>query len=344
MLDWTDKYIETENAERSQYLWVSIFYFMAKYAIEDFGVKGDACIRQAVREFGHERGIRKRQRADAQGLPPTIENMMNMKDIYSDPRFANLPSSGKERFQVMEPEHEFTKVYSCPNSDMWAVLEGKEPGDYLNIGSIYCEEVHHHLYGDFDPALQVNLTDILTKGDECCNFRLHLRKANMQPFDAGNYEPQSWEDFGTCVPDSIYAMFCLHFYHYANGVYKNLGEAELRKIIRLWGAERGARLKELNRRDGVANDIDVLIQKGDLFMDSRIEKSVTQLTADSARVQVTRSVMCQLLRDHGAGYLAPIYFEESLKGLCEAYNPEINVRVCNVSVEDKGSYQLILTK
>ena len=343
-MNWTDKYIETENAERSQYLWVSVFYYMAKTAIDDFGLEGERCIRQAVRSFGHERGLRRRQRADALGMPADLLSMKAITDIYRDPRFAKLSATGKKRFHVAEPEHEFTKVYTCPNADMWAELEGKQPGEYLKIGSIYCEEVHHHLYGDFDPASQINLTDILTKGDEYCNFRLHLRKANMEPFDAGRYEPQSWEDFGTSAPDSIYTMFCLHFYHYAKGVYDHLGEEELRKIIRIWAAERGLRLRELNRRNGVENDVDILVNQGDLFLDSRIEKEVAELDADHGIVRVNRSIMCQLLRDHGADYLAPIYFEESTKALCEAYNPAIQVQVNRVCTQGKGSYELVFQK
>ena len=343
-MDWTVKYIETENSERSQYLWVSLFYYMAKTAIDDYGLEGDRCIRQAVREFGHERGIRRRQRADAQGMPADLISLKAITDIYRDPRFAKVSSAGKKRFHQAEPQQEFTKVYTCPNADMWAELEGKKLGEYQNIGSIYCEEVHHHLYGDFDPATQVNLTDILTKGDECCNFRLHLRKANMQPFDAGKYEPQSWEDFGTNAADSIYTMFCLHFYHYAKGVYEKLGEAELRKIISIWATERGLRLRELNRRNNVANDVDTLVNKGDLFLDSRIVKRIDQLNADNGRVLVTRSIMCQLLHDHGADYLAPIYLQESMKALCNAYNPAIQVDVRNVATEGCGGYELILNK
>ena len=39
MINWKEHYIETEPAERSQYFWVSIFYYMAKTAIDDFGLE-----------------------------------------------------------------------------------------------------------------------------------------------------------------------------------------------------------------------------------------------------------------------------------------------------------------
>lgn len=344
MIDWTNQYIEVDPSERAQYFWVSIFFYMAKTVIDDYGQAGESCIREAVRSFGRERGIRRRQRSDALGLPPSVSAMSQMVDIYSDPRFAIPPANGKKRLDVLEPEHRFMKVYACPNSDMWAILEGKKPGDPLKIGAIYCEEVHHHLYGDYDPAMQVNLTDILTKGDACCDFRLHLREANRNPFDAGRYKSQSWEDFGESMPASIYGMFCLHFYHYALAVYNAFGESELRKIIHAWGMERGVRLKELNRRNGVLNHIDILVRDGDLFLDPREDKEILELSADEGHIAVRRSIMCQLLRDHNAGFIAPIFFDEATRGVCDAYNSAISYEIRGLTTEGKGSYELILYK
>ena len=342
MIDWSQQYIETNPAERAQFLWVSVFYYMTSQVIDDYGQAGENCIRQAVRNFGHERGIRRRQRSDALGLEPNLVNMFAMKDILSDPRFAAQADPTKPKINVSEPEHNFMTCNNCPNADMWAVLEGKKPGDYLNIGSIYCEEVHHHLYGDYDPAIQMNLTDILTKGDQCCNFRLHMRKANMKPFSAGPYVPQSWEDFGDCVESSIYGMFCLHFYHYANAVYEAYGEGELRKILHAWGMERGARLKELNRRNGKENTADVLLLEGDLFLDPREDKEILCATAQKACVEVKRSILCQLLHDHQADYLAPLYFQHVTQGICDAYAPGMRATVENLTTEGKGGYRLTL--
>lgn len=324
---WKDLYIEEDSRERAQYLWVSIFYFMAKTLIDDFGLEGERVIRKAVRDFGLERAIRKRQRTDAAGLTPDLVamNSIHATDLYSEPRFEK--PCGKEFFNLIEPEHSWTKYYTCPNNDMWAALEGKKPGDHLSTGVIYCEEVHHYLYAKYDPAIQMNLCDILTKGDECCNFRIHLRKANQMPFDAGEYKAQRWEDFGTDVTASIVSMFSLHFYHYAKAVYDTFGEAELRKIIRLWANERGNRLRELNRRKGQENNVDILVEQGDLFLDPRIGKENITLSADEGKVTVKRCITCELLQDHGADYLAKIFCEEACKGVCETYNSEIKVEL-----------------
>ena len=73
-------------------------------------------------------------------------------------------------------------------------------------------------------------------------------------------------------------------------------------------------------------------------------QKMEELTPNSAKITVKRSIMCQLLRDHGAGELAPIYFEESMKALCAAYNPDIQVEVSDLTLEGDCGYQLILKK
>ena len=87
--------------------------------------------------------------------------------------------------------------------------------------------------------------------------------------------------------------------------------------------ERGARLKELNRRAGKENTADVLLLEGDLFLDPREDKEILCATAQKACVEVHRSVLCQLLHDHQADYLAPLYFPARdpghLRCLCPRY-------------------------
>ena len=330
-MNWENQYLEEDPREREQYLWVSIFYFMMKGCRDDYGLEGERVMRQAVRDFGLERALRKRQRADAAGMPPDLITMSSIKDIYSDPRFSK--PCGHERFNISEPDHSFMKVYTCPNNDMWAVLEGKKSGEYLEIGSIYCEEVHHYLYGKFDPAIQMNLCEILTKGDECCNFRIHLRKANQRPYSAGEYHPQRWEDFGDNEVSSIHSMFALHLYHYAKAVYDAFGEEALRKILRAWANERGCRLREQNRRRGAANDLIPLVEQSDLFLDQRIQKTIHTLTPTQAEIRVDRSIVGEMMEDHGAPHLGRIYRDEVYKAICESYNPDIQVTV----IQEDGS-------
>lgn len=327
-MDWTNCYIEEEASQRQQYFWVSVFHFLTKTCIDEHGLKGEKVIREAVRRFGSERSIRKRQIANAKGLPPDLVTMFGIKDILSDTRFTQpVTPAAHERVNVKEPELSITKVYTCPNADIWLQLEGKTAPGYADIGSIYCEEVHHRLYGDFDPAIQVNLNEILTKGDECCNFRVHLRKANQEPFELPPYEEKNWEYYGDDPVQSIHSMFCLHFCHYARMIKDELGEETLRKGLRAWANARGERLQELNRRKNQPNDVNILIEQGDMFHDPRYNMEAVKCDKDAASITVGRCILCELLKDHDSQDLAQIYCEEVYQGICDSYNPAIKVEL-----------------
>jgi hypothetical protein len=53
--------------------------------------------------------------------------------------------------------------------------------DSQQIGRIYCEEVHHEIFGAYDPKTQINLSQTLTQGDDRCRFSIYLRPANHVP-------------------------------------------------------------------------------------------------------------------------------------------------------------------
>ncbi len=54
---------------------------MTKTVIDDFGLEGERVIRKAVREFGLERAIRRRQRTDAKGMAPDLVSMNSIHAI-----------------------------------------------------------------------------------------------------------------------------------------------------------------------------------------------------------------------------------------------------------------------
>ncbi len=329
-------YIEEDNAGRAQFLWVSLFYFLMKVSMDDYGARGEGIMRQAVRDLGTERAVRKRQRSDALGLEPNLVSMGKVIDLFGEPRF----SFGK---QVSEagPEYKLIQVYTCPNSNIWARLEGKKSGSYLKIGSIYCEEVHHYLYGKYDPAIQVNLCEILTKGDHLCNFRLNMSKANRRPYILPPYEKETWEDYGTDVTASIITVFGLNYYHYGRAIYDNLGESTLRKGLRAFAYCRGERMKELNRRRNRPNDIAGLIKDGDLFLDPREEMKINIVGEDEYDIELLRNILVEVLHTHCADHLTRIYYEEVFPGICDIYNPEIEVSFENILCEN-GNFRIIM--
>lgn len=335
--DYFANYIEEDAAGKAQFLWVSLFYFLAGECIDEYGIQGEKVIRQAVRNLGTERARRKRQRSDRLGLEPNLVSMSEVIDLYSDPRF----SFGKQ-ISDARPEEKIIKVYTCPNCNIWARLEGKKSGEYLNIGSIYCEEVHHCLYGEYDPAVQVNLCEILTKGDALCNFRLNMRKANRNAFVLPPYEPKSWEDYGEDVTGSIYTVYCLNYYHYGKAIYDTLGVNTLKNGLRRFARCRGERIRELNRRNGFENNIRNLLKMGDLLLDSREEPEITMVSEDYCRVSFSRNILQEVLISHKAEYLLPFYYEEVIGTIIFTYNAELKVMFKGIIEEDEG-YEMILS-
>lgn len=335
--DYFANYIEEDQAGKAQFLWVSLFYFLAKVCIDEYGLQGEKVIRQAVRNLGTERAIRKRQRSNKLELEPNLKSMSEVVDLYSDPRF----SFGKQVSEV-KPEEKIIKVYTCPNCNIWARLEGKKSGEYLDIGSIYCEEVHHYLYGKYDPAIQVNLCEILTKGDALCNFRLNMRKANMNSYVLPPYVPKRWEDYGEDTVGSIYTVYCLNYYHYGKAIYDTLGMNTLKIGLRNFGRCRGERIRELNRRKGLENNIENLLEQGDLLLESREKPEIEMLSDKKCTVKFSRNILWEVLSGCRAEYLLPLYYDEAIKTIVYTYNPALKVDIVGIETEEK-EYEMTFT-
>ena len=62
------QFIETEPVEQQAWFWTAMYYYMAKEAIDRHGVEGERVIRQAIRDYGKERGRRRRNRVLKKGL------------------------------------------------------------------------------------------------------------------------------------------------------------------------------------------------------------------------------------------------------------------------------------
>lgn len=316
-----NQYIETKPAERQQFYWVGMFYFFAKVCIDKHGIEGEKVIRQAIRNYGTERGKRMRGIAEGNGWPIDLQTLFNHGDLISDPRFIY-----DDQFQVLEPEVYHAKCVRCPNAEMWSALEGKELGTPLKYGSIYCEEIHHYLYGQFDSAVQVNLCETLTNGGDHCHFYIHCRKANQKNESSPAYITKTWDDFGDDCTASINTMFGLLYYHLAKDVREYLGEETLRECLRAFARHRGERLRELDRRSNVQSTPERLVKDGDIFLDFRFNHKVLSTPLDT-KVEVKRCVLSEIWKDHGAEDLGKIFCEEVYKGICETYNPQIAVSV-----------------
>lgn len=311
-----EQFIETEPVEQQAFFWTAMYYYMAKAAIDRHGLEGERVIRQAIRDYGQERGRRRRNRVLKKGLDINLISLFTNGDLNGDSRF-----EADESRNVLTEETRRHFVTRCPDAEMWARL-----GD-LDIGQIYCEEIHHYLYGCFDDAVQVNLCETLTNGGDQCRFFINLRKANMKPQTEDDYVPQAWED---CEPDGIACnatMFSLFYYHLASALLKKFGEEAVRKGIEDFAAQRGMRLRELERRKGRTPSAKSLVENGDLFLDPRCSHEIKTEGDNDVTVCVKRCVFAEVCRCHGGVTEGKMYCERIYQGICDAYQPGLKADV-----------------
>ena len=140
-------------------LYASLYYFLGRAMVEAFGSAGEGALRRAVHDYGAYRAGCVRADHQARGLALNLANMMNFGDM---PNTDSLERTDR----VCTPSYFRVTVTECTLYDAWKDLGG------LDVGRIYCEEVHHPLYCGYADGVTLDLPDFLTKGDEVCTFVL----------------------------------------------------------------------------------------------------------------------------------------------------------------------------
>jgi hypothetical protein len=167
-----------EYLRRMTDLTAKMYYYLARGLCESFGIEGDGALRRAIRRFGRERGLRLRRQHLDRGLEISMNNLFTYYDLPSDDRFR------RNKIELTD-QTRLSETLVCPFHDVW-----KSYPDGNKIGRIYCEEVHHAIFGGYDQAVQTNLSTTLTQGDDRCRFAIYFRPANKvaAPEWAGEYE------------------------------------------------------------------------------------------------------------------------------------------------------------
>lgn len=306
-------YIEDTAPEKQQYYWVGLYYFLAKAAIDACGETGERVIRKSVRAFGRARGRRMRQISNARGLPANLTTLFDNYDLMSDPRFVH-PQEGR----VVTAQVKKSITGRCPDAEMWRRMP-----DGLHIGSLYCEEVHHQIYGGFDPAVQVNLCETLTNGGDQCRFHIYCRPSNQCEYPLPPYIPQSWEDFEGDMVASIHSIFCLLYLHMAGPILQELGQAVLVDGLEQFCQYRGIRTRALNLRDGLPLNAENFLLHGDLFLDHRFGLSVEK-TAGGTVARTSRNILREVCESYGYPELEALYSAVSYPALLKGYNQDLH--------------------
>jgi hypothetical protein len=135
-----------------------LFACLARSIMEAAGlVKGEAVVRQAVREYGMERGRRMALRAKVNGDALTMLNYIAYGE-WSASRGA------MKQAIVARAQHAKAHVSLCPWHTAW------NQKDLLPYGQLYCLEIDKALVIGFNPDLHLEVNGTLTNGAEVCEF------------------------------------------------------------------------------------------------------------------------------------------------------------------------------
>lgn len=330
--DIKEQVIETIPVEQQAFFWVGLYYYLTKAAVACS--EGEQVIRRAIREYGAERSKRRRNIVLEKGLPTNLLSLFTNGDLPGDERFEQDDSQC-----VLTEEYRKHIVTRCPDAEMWTQLGDDES----KLGRIYCEEVHHTLYGCFDEAVQVNLCETITHGDPVCRFYIYCNKANQKPQLDEPYIPQVWEDTGRDGIKCNFTMFALLYYHLAKAIFENLGLDILKSGIKAFAEQRGKRLREIDRRLKRASTVESLLTNGDLFLDHRFDLTVEHL-AEGCQVTVRRCVFAEVQSCHEAASLGNLYCSMLYHELLIAYNPKLKVQVKHSICDGSKECQLLFTE
>ena len=141
-------------------LYGTLYTFLARAMVDDFGQEGEQALRKAVHDYGAYRAGWMNADHQARGLALNLANLQNLGDM---PNTDSLEKGDR----VCTPSYFRVVVNECTHNDTWRAL------DSLDVGRIYCAEVHHPMYCGYADGITLDLPEYLTKGDPACTFILN---------------------------------------------------------------------------------------------------------------------------------------------------------------------------
>jgi hypothetical protein len=174
-----------------------LFGYLARAVIEVMGEKeGGNLLRQAIRRYGHQRGRRMAQRAQANGDSLDMFNFL----AYGEWR-ANADEN-EQSSKSVGPHFE-TRVTKCIWNTTW------EENELLAYGHYYCLEIDAALVRGFNPNLNIEIRSTLSSKMPSCHFIFH--QVNMTPERAARLGAKKAELENTAVMPWTY--HCAHLLH-----------------------------------------------------------------------------------------------------------------------------------
>ncbi len=141
-----------------------LFGCSARRVIDRLGdEEGAAVMKEAVEDFGLERGRHIAARVKALGLPLSFRNWLIYSDIDSSANFEALPG--------IEDGDLVVKVKNCTFFN--AAREWKLEG----FAHIYCKHVDYKILEGYNPDIKLKLMERQATGEDFCVFRYIMKEA-----------------------------------------------------------------------------------------------------------------------------------------------------------------------
>jgi hypothetical protein len=133
-----------------------LFHYFAEEAENTMGKEaGRALVTRAIYNMGRERGKRIRERVDAAGLEPTLENLF---------KFYDLPIGEAWQSQSARSGDCLIKTYTyCPLAEVWKQLGDEERG------ILYCD-IDIAIIEGYNPDITIHPIKNVQRGDERCEY------------------------------------------------------------------------------------------------------------------------------------------------------------------------------
>lgn len=144
--------------EFTQYHHALLFTCICKSLMDQAGKdEGSQMIRNGVRQYGKQRGVRMALRAKKNGHPLTVDNYL----AYGE---WSLPKGLMEFKFSNESPHACLTVFKCPWNDAW------QQNNRIDFGCYFCKEIDEALIRGFNPDLEFEVKSTLTNGQDRCRF------------------------------------------------------------------------------------------------------------------------------------------------------------------------------
>jgi L-2-amino-thiazoline-4-carboxylic acid hydrolase len=288
-------------------------------------------VRQHLRNYGVWRGTEMREAHNALGKPIDMETLIRCWDSASTFIIEDdLQSEGS----YAPSDVRFT-VRHCPAAEAWKA-EG-----FDRWGHVYCDEFHQAAASAYHPDAMVVIPINMMKGDDHCSFRWALPGdaapvANTPPSELGNKLAEYYEP--TTPQQAVYSallrtsrLIAGRYWTFARAILDRHAAPEadtcLRRGLRAWASQRGALMRATELERGSTTDPINFVRHMDLACSYVWE--LTELVVEPRRYEamVEWTPLDDAWRDLDAGYLAALFWEETMPALAASYRSDMRVEL-----------------